>query len=401
MRERIFLEEALELICAKVSPVEETEYLPLFRAAGMILAEDIQARQDQPPFDRSPLDGYAVRSCDLEGASVQSPAKLTVIEEVHAGMWPQKRVERGQALRIMTGAPIPEGADCVVKQEDTEPVEGEILVYQSQRHHDNICFKGEDYQKNQQLMKKGEKLDAVKLGILSGNGLGSVTVFRRPKIAVVTTGDEICCRGETLTRGKIYDSNCQMLSGRVMELQCEPYGSEVFGDDTEAVSEYIHKIIKHVDAVITVGALSVGVKDIMHDVIRQLGAEQIFKRVKLKPGSPVSLSILGGKPILSLSGNPFAALATFELLARPLMARLRQDESLIMEKSRAVMASAFEKSSKVRRFLRAYEEDGKIYLKRSNSPGILSSMAGCNCIVDIPAGNKGLKPGEEVAIWLL
>lgn len=155
------------------------------------------------------------------------------------------------------------------------------------------------------------------------------------------------------------------------------------------------------DAVITVGALSVGVKDIMHDVIRKLSAEQIFKRVKLKPGSPVSLSMLKGKPILSLSGNPFAALATFEMLARPMMARLRRDDSLLMIKSQAVMASEFNKSSNIRRFLRAYVEDGKVYLRRSNSSGVLSSMAGCNCIVDIPAGNKGLNPGDEIEIWLL
>lgn len=401
MQERIFLEEALELIRANVRPVEDTEYLPLYKAAGMILAEDIHAQQDQPPFDRSPLDGYAVRSCDLNEASGESPVQLEVIEEIHAGMWPQKKVEQGQAVRIMTGAPIPEGADCVVKQEDTEQKGNLILVYQSRKHHDNICFKGEDYKKGQLLMAKGEKLDAVKLGIISGNGLGNVTVFRSPKIAVVTTGDEICRRGETLTPGKIYDSNCQMLSGRVMELQCEPYGSEVFGDDIGAVSEYISKIIKHVDAVITVGALSVGVKDIMHDVIRQLSAEQIFKRVKLKPGSPVSLSMLDGKPILSLSGNPFAALATFEMLARPMMARLRRDDSLIMKKSHAVMASEFNKNSNIRRFLRAYEENGKVYLRRSNSSGVLSSMAGCNCIVDIPAGNKGMEPGDEIEIWLL
>lgn len=401
MLQNIQLDEALALIRSCVSPVTETEYLPLFKGTGMILAEDITAAHDQPPFDRSPLDGYAVRSEDIKDASGEHPKVLQIIDEICAGMYPEKPVERGQAVRIMTGAPIPQGADCVIRQEATEKEGQKVFIYESQKYHDNICFQGEDYKKGQLLLKKGEKLDAVKLGIISGNGQRGVTVYRRPKVAVVTTGDEICRTGETLAPGKIYDSNCQMLSGRVQELQCEPYGSEVFGDNTEAVCSYIKKIIDHVDCVITVGALSVGVKDIMHDVIDELKAEKIFKRVRLKPGSPVSLAMLKGKPVLSLSGNPFAALATFEVLARPLMAVLRQDEELCMIQSRAVMASSFHKKSKSRRFLRAYCEDGKIYLKRGNSSGILSSMAGCNCLLDIPEGNQGLEPGDEISVWLL
>ena len=164
---------------------------------------------------------------------------------------------------------------------------------------------------------------------------------------------------------------------------------------------YINKIIGHVDCVITVGALSVGIKDIMHEVIDQLGAEKVFKRVRLKPGSPISLAMLKDKPILSLSGNPFAALATFEVLARPMLASLRRDDSLRMVRMTGVMATEFKKKSKTRRFLRASFEEGRVYLKGGNSSGILSSMAGCNCLLDIPAGSEGLEPGETVELLLL
>lgn len=401
MLQNIELKQALELIRQHASPIEETEYLPLFKAVGMILAEDIAAAHDQPPFDRSPLDGYAVRSQDIGIASRQNPVPLEIIDEICAGMCSQKTVVEGCAVRIMTGAPLPKGADCVIRQEATERYGCKVMVYESQKHYDNVCFQGEDYKKGQILLRKGERLDAVKLGILSGNGEGNVAVYRLPRVAVVTTGDEICRRGDALTPGKIYDTNCQMLSGRVMELGCEAYGCEVLGDDAGEVCSYINKIIGHVDCVITVGALSVGVKDIMHEVIDQLGAEKVFHRVRLKPGSPVSFAMLRDKPILSLSGNPFAALATFEVLARPMLASLRQDDSLRMVRATAVMAAEFRKKSKTRRFLRASFEEGKIYLKGGDSSGILSSMAGCNCLLDIPAGSEGLEPGETVELLLL
>ena len=199
MLQNIELKQALELILQHASPIEETEYLPLFKAVGMILAEDIAASHDQPPFDRSPLDGYAVRSQDIGIASRQNPISLEIIDEICAGMCSRKTVMEGCAVRIMTGAPLPRGADCVIRQEATERDGCRVIVYESQKRCDNVCFQGEDYKKGQVLLKEGERLDAVKLGILSGNGEGNVAVYRLPRVAVVTTGDEICRLEKSMT----------------------------------------------------------------------------------------------------------------------------------------------------------------------------------------------------------
>ena len=214
--ERIGLEEAVERLIGVSAPIEETRQLALEDGLGRVLAQEYRAAFPQPPFNRSPLDGYALRAKDTAGASKDRPAVLKVIDKIMAGRVSEKTVLPGTAVRLMTGAPVPEGADCVVGQEDTDYGETCVRVYRELRVHENMVDAGEDYQAGTVLMEKGERIDAVAAGILAGAGIGEVKVYRRLRVALFTTGDEVAAPGESCEAGKIYDSNRYLLWGRLI-----------------------------------------------------------------------------------------------------------------------------------------------------------------------------------------
>lgn len=233
-------------------------------------------------------------------------------------------------------------------------------------------------------------------------GKSSVKVIRKIKAALFVTGDEVSSPGKDLSDGKIYDSNLYLIYSRLVEFGITPIFAEIIEDKYEKVAERIKKVIDEVDIVITTGGVSVGKKDILHEAIPFLGADRIFWKVKLKPGTPAMFSIYRNKPILSLSGNPFAALSTFELLGRPVLSKISGNFNINTRTVTAVMDSDFNKSSKVRRFVRGLYEDGKIKLiSNKHSSGMLSSMNGCNALIDIKAGTAKLSDGDDVSVILL
>ena len=233
-----------------------------------------------------PLDGYAVQSEDIKSATKEAPARLTVIEEVAAGRVGQKQVTAGTAVRIMTGAPIPKGADAIVRQEDTDYGEGRVCVYQSVGHYGNYCFEGEDYRAGDCLMKKGSLLGAAHVGVLASLGLKKALVLRKARVALITTGDEIVLPGETLPEGKIYDSNLFSLGVQLQSWGVELTAKRRVGDEARLVAAIIAEEAKDADMVITTGGVSVGKKDIMHDALKLLDGQRIFWRVAIKPGMP-------------------------------------------------------------------------------------------------------------------
>ncbi|MGN0484504.1 MAG: molybdopterin molybdotransferase MoeA, partial [Lachnospiraceae bacterium] len=247
----LLLNDALNLLLERVEKIEESETVSLWDVSGRVLAEDVVAKRNQPPFDRSPLDGYAVRSEDLTGASREHPVSLTVIDEVDAGHVTEKIVESGMAVRIMTGAPIPEGADCVVGQEDTDYGEDRVEIYEEIQHHQNYCFEGEDYQAGAVLLKKGTAIGAVEAGVLASLGLESVKAYRLPKISVITTGDEIVLPGEELLPGKIYDSNLYTLVTRLKSWGIVISEKGRAEDDAQTVADRIKEAFKHSDLIVT------------------------------------------------------------------------------------------------------------------------------------------------------
>lgn len=400
----VLLEEAIRLMKEYIVYRKEqnAEEVSLIDGLGRVAARDYISPINQPPFDRSPLDGYAVRAEDIRNASREQPVRLKVIEEIVAGDEPKERVESGMAARIMTGAPIPEGADCVIRQEDTDYGEEKVLIYKSVNTLDNICFQGEDFQAGDCLIKKDTLLSAIELGILASMGYSEISVYAKPRIGVFTTGDELMKPGEKLKPGKIYNSNLHVLWGRCKELGIEPVIADCLPDTEKEVATALEQILQQVDFVITTGGVSVGKKDIMHGALELLGAEKIFWKVLVKPGTPIIFAMAQGVPILALSGNPFGAISNLELLARPILSEMTGNRNLLPERKKAVFQNEFGKRSNVRRFIRGIYKDGEVCLPKGlHSSGVLGSMQGCNCLIDISVECAGLKPGDEVEVVLL
>lgn len=401
----IELEEAVQIILENGKEMDRTETVTIQEANSRILAEDIVSPIDNPPFDRSPLDGFALRSEDLAGATQTDPKQFVVVDTVYAGGVSKRKLQPKEAIRIMTGAPIPEGADCVIRIEDVKEEAGQatILVGQELKPFENYCFQGEDVKKGTLILRAGEKLTYVEQGILASLGIDKVKVYEKLKAALFITGDEVVAPGMELRPGKIYDSNCMLLHSRLLELGVTPVVAKYLPDDPSIVANTIDATMKDVDFIVTTGGVSVGDKDIFHEVLPLIGAERLFWRVKLKPGTPAMFAIYKGKPMFHLSGNPFAAATTFELLVRPYIAKVCKDDRLAMLKGKAILKNAFLKASNGRRFLRANVQNGYVELPpvEKHSSGILSSMKGCNCFIDIPAGSSELAPGMEVDILLL
>ena len=396
------LKQAQELLLAKTETVRDTEEISLWEGGGRTLAEDIFAGQDQPPFARSRLDGYAVRSWDIAGASKERPARLSVIDEVDAGQVSGMRVEKGTAIRIMTGAPVPEGADCIVRQEDTDYGEEKVEVYREVGAYENYCFAGEDYRAGTQVLEKGTKLGAIELGTLASLGREKVRVFRRVRAAVLTTGDELVLPGEERKPGKIYDANLYTMATRLTALGAEVIRKGRTGDKPEEAAAWIREAGEKADIIVTTGGVSVGKKDIMHEVLKLLDCERIFWKIAIKPGMPTLCAQYGGKLLICLSGNPFGAAVNLELLVRPVLAKMAGRKAPELLRLSAVSESEFPKRSGVTRYVRAFYEEGKVRIPEgSNASGILSSMCGCNCLIEIPAGTAALKKGDRVWIVLL
>lgn len=403
MRERnsIMLEEAQErLMCIGV--MEEKESIKTQDALGRVCTQDICAVMEQPPFPRSPLDGYAVRSQDTKGASRENPVRLKVIETICAGMYPEKKVGAGEATRIMTGAPIPEGSDGVIRQEMTDEGEQVAEIYEPAAAYGNYCKQGEDTAQGALLIEQGTKLRAAHIGILSSQGIEAVEAYRVPVIGIMATGDELTSVGRPLLPGKIYDSNGPLLTARVMELGMRAVMIDHADDETAALAEVIRHRLSMCDAVITSGGVSVGARDCMPDVAKLLGANVLFHGINVKPGSPMMAMLVDGKPVFCLSGNPFAAAATFEVLVRPVLERMSGNVRWKPELHLGILERPFPKPSPGRRLVRGRIENGKVWLPQGrHASGMLSSMAGCNCLVDIPAGSSELKTGDQVQVILM
>ncbi len=405
MLKMIELEQA-EAILKEKAPCLSIEKINLVESHERVLAEDICSKIDQPPFNRSPLDGYAFKAEDSNFADKDNPIRLKVLHELYAGSYTDKEVLKGTAIRIMTGAPIPKGANCVIRQEETT-AQGEFIeIFNKLSPWENICFQGEDIKKGKLVLKKGTVLKYAEIGVLASIGVKDVSVYRKPRIGVLSTGDELISLGENLAPGKIYNSNLYCLCARLKELYCEPIVIGIAGDNTCTMHEKIKQALDKSDILITTGGVSVGKKDLVKDVMRDLGADLLFWKVAIKPGSPVFCSYLDSKLVISLSGNPAAAITTFELLVRPMLVEIMGRKELKFKKTNAVLQEDFNKKSGTRRFVRAeifYNENSPIVnlTKTSQGNGILSSTLNSNCLIDIPANSPCLSKGQIVNVILI
>lgn len=396
------IEDAVKLLQEQVKPVTQIQEVSLLDGIGRVLAEEERAAADQPPFPRSPLDGYAVRGEDTLGAGKESPVCLRVVGKVYAGEVFSGMVKEGEAVRIMTGAPIPAGADTVIRQEDSDQGEELVQIYRESRPYENYCYQGEDYRAGTVLLESGTVLKGCGAALAASLGLDRVKVYQKPRIAVVSTGDELIEPGQALMPGKIYDSNRYYIAGRLMELGISPVCSCHCGDEPEEMAEKLCSLSASADFVITTGGVSVGEKDIMHKVVRLLGAKQLFWRVDVKPGAPTLAAVFQGMLILCLSGNPFAAAANFELLARPVMEKLTRDSRWRLKKQKVILENDYRKPAGARRFIRGYAENGRARIALGNqASGALSALCGCNCLIEIEREQPGARAGDKVWAYLL
>ena len=398
MKSFISLEEAIDILDENVKAIG-TEEIDLINATGRVLAEDIYSLIDNPPFNKSAMDGYAILA-----ENSGSNDKIKIIDKVFAGEVSNYEVTNKTAIRIMTGAPIPNGANAVIKQEDTiKNDEEHITLTKKIKANDNICFKGEDIKKGSLLVNKNKKIDFADIGIIASSGISKIKVYKNPKIALLCTGDEVIDVNSDLTEGKIFNSNKYTIMARVCELGYNILEVKHVRDIEGDIEKYIENISQNVDLIITTGGVSVGEKDLLNHAIDNIGGKRLFWKVKMKPGSAVLCSIVNNALVVSLSGNPTAALTAFELFVKTSIEKLSGIEKIEVKREKATLCDNFNKKSPQRRFIRGRVviEEGKqkVYITQVKSGnGILSSNLNSNCMIEVEGGSEALHSGETVDI---
>lgn len=397
---RISLEQALDILKDYITP-GKTERKSLEECLGLVLAEDVMAQLDMPPFSRSAQDGYAFRSKDSEGASKEHPVRLKVTGKIYAGDFPKKEVNPGEAIRIMTGAMIPAGADCVLRQEDTDEGEEIVQIYKETEAGCSICFKGEEYKKGHILLRAGTKIDAAALAVASGNGIMELPVYARVKAAVVSSGSEVVEPGTPLTPGKIYNTNTIYMKARLKQLGANVVMTRTVGDELGIMREALNEAASQSELVVTTGGVSVGQKDLTEEALLSIGAKILFHGIAVKPGMPTLAAEKNGVLFLGLSGNPFSAAIPFEMFVREILAVKMGDLDLKLRKETLTAVTGFSKDSGKRRFLRGKADGKEVWLPDQQANGQMRSMVGCNCLIDIPAGSGPVKAGDKVEVFWL
>lgn len=387
------VDEALARIFAAVKPLPSEE-ASIDDAVGRALAADVIAARTLPPWDNSGMDGYAVKAADV-------PARLRIIERIFAGQRPTRTIGKGEAARIMTGAKVPAGADAVVMQEQTKAVaDDEVEILSPALPRQNIRDAGEDAREGEVLLRRGTLLGIPEAGLLWAQGFRTVPVPRRPRVAILSTGDELCEVNEA-PRGRIVDSNSPSLALAVRRAGGEPVLLGIAKDELPAVVEKL-KAARGADVILTSAGVSVGERDFVKDALVQLGAQLDFWRIAIKPGKPLLFGKLGDALVFGLPGNPTSSLVTFELFVRPALKRLLGHEQPTALAVPAKLDVPFKKAAGLRHFLRGTvelrgSELWAIPLKRQTSGAIRSSALATHLIV-IADESTFLSPGDRVAV---
>lgn len=399
--DRITLEEAVRRMCEE-RMVADTEEISIHDCIGRVLAEDFVAQITQPPFPRSAMDGYAVRSEDIKEASKGHPVCLHVQERVCAGDEPAHLSGNGYAIRIMTGAVIPESADCVVKQEDTDYGEEIVHIFASAERNQNCCPAGEDYYVGEKLIEKGSVLNAYAVAVLAGNGVETVRVRKKLKAAIISSGDELMKPGQPLRPGKIYDTNRFFLESRCIQFGCEVVFAETVGDSKDEIQDAIQRALGRADFIITTGGVSVGQKDLIPEVVSGYhNTEVLFHGVNIKPGMPTLFALMEGKPFLGLSGNPYSAFAVFELMGKPMIAKMQGKKDCMHEIRYARLENGFLRARPCRRIVRGYYDGEKVSLSKFQKNGQVKAGIESNCLVELDEGKESIPADARVKIYLL
>ena len=380
--------------------------LPILESLGLTLAEDIISSEDIPIYDNSAMDGYAVRAIDIKGAEKSYPIRLVLTgEDIPAGRIPKSTVNPGFCMPIMTGAPLPEGADSVVKKEDTQRDAGSVMVFREIEKGENVRYRGEDIKKGSTVFRKGDRINPGTIGVLASLGNSEIMVYRPPIIGVLATGDELIGVDEKLITGKVRDSNSYSLSAQVKEMGIEYRRFGTAPDDEALLLKKIKEALGECDILLLSGGISVGDYDLVKDTLESIGAKLLFWRVNQKPGKPLAFFEYGNKYIFGLPGNPVSVMVCFEMYVRPMIRKSMGIHNLFRPEVIAEALHDFKNKTGRINFIRAIVEnkDGQYFFKSTGmqGSGILTSMAKANGIARFPADLGNVVKGSKVNVYLL
>ncbi len=406
-RKLMTLDEAKQTIEQHFKPADlGEEEAVLLEAFNRVLKEDVTSSLDIPPFSRSTVDGYAVKAQDTFGAEENQPVTLKVIGMINVGEQPTVKLAKGQAVEIVTGAPIPQGADAVVMVEDTQRDNDELHVFTTVTQNENVMKQGSDIKAGETILKKGQVLGSSEIGVLAALGLTTVKVSRLPMIAVLSTGAEVTEPGKNLPEGKIYDINAYSISTAVIEVGAKPVYFGVIPDDRTALQKALQTAVASADMVITSGGVSVGPRDFTPQIVDSLGKPGVVVYgIAVKPGKPTTVGFVGGKPVFSLPGHPTSALLIFYLLARPLIQRLAGRPASEMKVVRAVAGARLFSAKGRRTFVMVrleWDKSCRLIAQpvETGASGAITTLAKADGFVEIPENEQFVDVDEEVAVVL-
>ncbi len=392
--------EASARILAEMRPLA-IERVPLLDALGRILATSVVSSVTLPPWTNSAMDGYAVRGVDIDAAAPGSPVVLPVVETIAAGGFATRSLAPGEAFRIMTGAPLPDGADTVVRVEDTDAGTHRVEIRDARDARRNVRPRGEDLHAGDVVLEAGDVIGPAQIGVLASVGATAVDVYRRPRVAIIGSGDELVDLDrfhEVIAGRKIVSSNSYTLNALVRASGGQPLNLGVAADTPEALRALLERT-SGCDLILTSAGVSVGELDFTRLALEQLGADMRFWKVRMRPGAPLGFGLLRGVPWLGLPGNPVSAMVTFELFARPVIRRMLGHTRLFRRPLDVVIDEPVVIGARLMHFLRAIitpDSDGRVHARLTGpqGSGILTSMARANALLVVPEDRPRSEPGE-------
>lgn len=407
-RKPLAVKEAIKQVM-KYAKVGSGEQVTLKESFGRCLAEDLIADHPVPPFDRSPYDGFAIRAGDTVEASADNPLEFEVIDEIGAGSVSKHTLNSMQAIRIMTGAQMPSGSDAVVMLELTKVYEKEGKTFMSLKRPfkkgDNVSYKGEDTPEGSVLVTKGTYITPGIIALLATFGYDKVHVVKKPKIGIIATGSELLEVSEPLEPGKIRNSNSFMIEAQAKRSGAEPIYLGKLVDDLDKCFEAVANALEKVDYLITTGGVSVGDYDYLPDIYNRLGANVLFNKIAMRPGSVTTIAEYKGKLLFGLSGNPSACYVGFELFVRPIVRTYLYSKHPHLQIVKAVLGKDFPKPNPFTRFVRGVVtmENGQVIaspvgLDKSN---VVTSLAEANGFIVLPGGTRGYQKGDQIDVLLI
>jgi molybdopterin molybdotransferase len=399
----ITVKEALRQILSTINPLG-MEKINLLDALGRVLGGDVAAGRNIPPKDNSAMDGYALRFKDTAGASPERPVILEVIEDIPAGAVPEKSVAAGQASRIMTGAPIPEGADAVLRMEDTEKDGTLVRIKTEVALRQDIRSAGEDVREGEIVIPRGTVIKPAEIGMLASLGRSFVSVYQRPTVAVLATGNELVDIDENPSPWKIINSNSYSAAAQVMDCGALAMQLGIARDEREDLLAKFQAAMR-ADVIISSGGVSVGDYDLVKDIMKEVGNRMQFWQVAMRPGKPLAFGTIGNVPIFGLPGNPVSSMISFEQFVRPALLKMMGHKNIFRKAVKAVLKEDLKKRKELTHFIRSFVEldDGRYTASTTGEQGsgILKSMVRANGLIVMPEDAEIIKAGSVVTVQLI